>query len=86
MEHDLTKGPITRTLITFVIPFLISTIIQFCYTIADLVVLGRFASSVALSAVNTSGQIMMILTCMIVGLATGGTMTHNLERVVSGVD
>ena len=74
MEHDLTKGPITRTLITFVIPFLVSTIIQFCYTIADLVVLGRFASSVALSAVNTSGQIMMILTCMIVGLATGGTI------------
>lgn len=74
MEHDLTKGPIARTLIKFVIPFLISTVIQFCYTIADLIVLGRFASSVALSAVNTSGQIMMILTCLIVGLATGGTV------------
>ena len=74
MEHDLTKGPIARTLISFVIPFLVSTVIQFCYTIADLVVLGRFASSVALSAVNTSGQIMTIITCMIVGLATGGTI------------
>ena len=74
MEHDLTKGPIARTLIRFVIPFLVSTVIQFCYTIADMIVLGRFASSVALSAVNTSGQIMTILTYLIVGLATGGTV------------
>lgn len=74
MEHDLTKGPVAPTLIKFVIPFLISTVVQFMYTVVDMIVIGRFVNSVALAAINTSGQIMIITTMMIVGLATGGTV------------
>lgn len=95
MEHDLTKGPVSRTLVRFVIPFLISTVVQFMYTIVDMIVIGRFVNSVALAAVNTSGQIMIITTMMIVGLATGGTVVigqnfgagkkHEVKDTVSGI-
>ena len=74
MEHDLTKGPVSKTLVRFVIPFLISTVIQFLYTLVDMIVIGRFVNAAALAAINTSGQIMIITTMMIVGLATGGTV------------
>lgn len=74
MEHDLTKGPVTKTLFRFVIPFLISTIVQYMYTLADMIVIGRFADAPALAAVNTSGQLMLILTSFIVGIAAGGTV------------
>ena len=74
MEQDLTKGPVGRALMTFVLPFLASTILQFLYSVVDMMIVGRFTDPASISAVNTAGQMMQLVTTLIQGVATGGTV------------
>jgi putative MATE family efflux protein len=54
---------------------LLSNFIQALYNIADMVIVGNFGGKEGgLAAVNTGGQITMIITSLIVGFAVGGTV------------
>lgn len=74
MEQDLTQGTVSRALIRFVLPFLAASILQFLYSVVDMIIVGQFADPAAISAVNTSGQIMQMITGLVSGIATGGTV------------
>ena len=54
---DMTQGPILKKLLIFVIPAILTNLMQQLYTIADRVVVGRFADNgtVALAAVGSTG-------------------------------
>ena len=71
---DLTKGNLWKQLILFAIPFFISNLIQSVYSVADMMILGHFSGTNSISGVNTSSQVMVIVTNLAVGLATGGTV------------
>lgn len=73
-ENDLTKGNVFTQLVLFAIPFFISNLIQSAYSVIDMIILGNFAGSASIAAVNTSSQIMIIITNLATGLATGGTV------------
>ena len=60
MEQDLTQGSISKVLLRFVLPFLGASILQFLYSVVDMIIVGQFADAAAISAVNTSGQIMQL--------------------------
>lgn len=70
---DLTKGSVTKQLITFVIPILFTYVLQHLYTIADRIVVGRFAENgeIALAAVGSTGSATTLIIGMFTGLATG---------------
>ena len=55
---DMTQGPILKKMLIFVIPAILTSLIQQLYTIADRVVVGRFAENgtVALAAVGSTGS------------------------------
>lgn len=72
--HDLTRGPIVPTLMRFSLPFLGSSLLQFLYGVVDMVVVGRFSDSAGIAAVNNSSQVMQLVTSLICGIATGGTV------------
>lgn len=72
--YDLTQGPITPTLIRFALPFLGSSLLQFMYAVVDMIIVGQFSDSAGIAAVNNSGQIMQLVTGLICGVATGGTV------------
>ena len=74
METDLTKGSISKTLFRFALPFLAATFLQFLYAAVDMIVVGRFSNAAGITAVNTSSQLMQIVTGVITGLTTGGTV------------
>ena len=74
MNHDLTRGPVWKALLNFVLPFLAASILQFLYSVVDMIVVGRFADAAAISAVNTAGQTMQLVTTIVQGIATGGTV------------
>ncbi len=74
MGNDLTKGPIARTLLRFTTPYLIANLLNTLYGIVDMFIVGRFASSVELSAVSIGAMLMMMVNFLIMGLATGGTV------------
>lgn len=73
---DLTRGPVTRNLLLFVTPVILSNLLQQLYTVADRVVVGRFAENgtAALAAVGSTGT----ATSLIIGLFNGLSVGVNI--------
>jgi len=69
--NDLTRGPLTRQLLLFALPMVLSNLLNTVYTIVDMAVVGQFCGSSGLSAVSTAGNITMLLYGLGMGLATG---------------
>ena len=73
-EHDLTEGNVFKQLVLFSLPFLISSIIQSLYNVADMLIVGKFSGTNSMAGVNIGGQVTLILTNIVIGLCTGGTV------------
>lgn len=73
-ENDLSKGNVVRQLILFAFPFLVSSIVQSLYNVADMLIVGNFSGTASMSGVNIGGQVTFILTNVVVGLCSGGTV------------
>ena len=70
--RNLTEGNLVRQLILFSLPIMGANLLQSLYTMVDLWVVGQFATSSAISAVSTSGQIVFLLHAVGIGLGNGG--------------
>ena len=64
---NMTEGPFLKKIIVFVIPLILTGLLQCFYNAADLAVVGKFRGELALAAVGSTGA----LTNMIVGLFMG---------------
>ena len=84
MTRNLTEGNITRGMLSFSIPYLISCFLQTFYGMADLFITGQFNGAASISAVAVGSQLMHMLTVMIVGLAMGSTVT--ISRCIGARD
>ncbi len=73
-ENNLSEGSVFKGLIRFSLPFLLSNIVQSLYNVADMWVVGNFSGTASVSGVNIGGQVTFILTNLIMGLCTGGTV------------
>ena len=71
---DFTKGNITKKLILFALPFLVSSLLQAIYNITDLFIVSRYIGSEGVAAANCGGQIMNIAIKIATGLSMGGTV------------
>ncbi|MCD8212098.1 MAG: MATE family efflux transporter, partial [Oscillospiraceae bacterium] len=67
---DFTEGKVYRTLISFSLPLLMSTILQQLYNIADSMIIGNFAGTASLAAVGAGYPITLVF----VAIATGTSM------------
>lgn len=76
-EHSnrITEGVIWQQLLIFFFPMLFGTFFQQLYNTADAVVVGRFVSKEALSAVGgTTGTLINLFVGFFVGISTGATV------------
>ena len=73
-ENALTQGKIFPALMRFAIPFLVANFLQQLYGAVDLLVVGQFCDTAAVSAVSTGSQVMKTITGIVTGLATGTTV------------
>lgn len=69
---DLTKGPITRSLLTIAAPIVAGNILQSLVEVADLFFVGRL-SPAAIGGVGLSISVIFVLMTLIIGLAGGTT-------------
>ncbi|MDR1506161.1 MAG: MATE family efflux transporter [Treponema sp.] len=74
IENDLSQGNVFTKLVLFALPFLASNIVQSFYNVADMLIVGNFAGTVSMSGVNIGGQVTLILTNVVIGLAMGATV------------
>ena len=70
--NDLTTGNVTKKLIRFALPFMLSTLLQTAYAMVDMIIVGQFVGSSGLSAVGMSAQLTWLATALCIGFSNGG--------------
>lgn len=83
-KNDLTTGSVSKTVILFALPYLLSCFMQTFYGMVDLFVVGLYNGSETTTAVSIGSQVTHMLTVMIVGLAMGSTV--KIGRAVGAKD
>ena len=73
-RKDLTQGSVTKQLLKFSVPFLLSNLLQALYSVADMVIVGQFCGKSGITGVSMGGQINILVTGAALGLAIGGTV------------
>ena len=68
---DFTKGSIPKKLILFALPLMAANLLQVAYSMVDMIIVGNFVGSAAISAVNTAGQVCMFFTMIATGYDAG---------------
>lgn len=73
-EVNFLTGPILSFLLKFSIPVLLTLMLQALYGAVDLWAVGKFSTTLDVSAVATGSQAMQIITALITGLSMGSTV------------
>lgn len=68
---DMTNGPLLSKIIVFVIPLLLTNLLQQLYNFTDMMIVGKFAGSNALAAVGATSSLTNLFFNIITGLAVG---------------
>lgn len=73
-EIDMTHGSITKKLLLFSLPLMLSSVLQLLYNAADIVVVGRFDGETSLAAVGSTASLINLIVTVFVGYATGASV------------
>lgn len=71
---DMTTGPLTKNIIKFTIPIMLSGILQLLFNAADIVVVGQFSGKTALAAVGSTSSLINLLISLFIGLSIGANV------------
>lgn len=72
LATDLTEGNVARQLVSFSIPFLLANLLQTCYSLTDMMIVGRVVGSTGLSAISNGGDLQALFTNLGVGFTSAG--------------
>lgn len=70
-ELDMSQGSLVRSIVSFSIPYMLTTILQLFYNAADLVVVSRWAGSAAMASVGATSSLTNMLVNFFVGISVG---------------
>lgn len=68
---DATEGALLPKIVAYVIPLMLSFIVQNLFNAADVAVLGNMADSTAVAAVNATGSIVALVVNAFIGISIG---------------
>ena len=70
--NDMTVGSVPKKLLTFALPFMLSTLLQTAYGMVDMMVVGQVVGSSGLSAVSISTKVIWMTTALCMGFTNAG--------------
>ena len=73
-EIDMTNGPILSKILAFALPLMLTGILQLLFNAADMIVVGKFAGSLALAAVGSTSSLINLLVNVFIGISTGANV------------
>lgn len=86
-NDSLLNSGITKGLVRFAVPVMLSMILQILYSAANLVVVGNFATTADMSAVTISSQVMSTIMLGVSGITTGlSVMVGQFSGAANGKD
>jgi putative MATE family efflux protein len=71
MVKDLTKGNITKLIVSFCIPLILGNLFQQLYSITDGIIVGKFVSKEALAGIGSTVSINSMVIGCIIGMCNG---------------
>ena len=71
MISDMTKGNPLKLILSFSVPMLIGNIFQQVYNFVDAAIVGKFVGAESLAAVGSTGTIVGVIICLMMGLTSG---------------
>lgn len=73
-QVEMTAGPLLPNVLAFTVPLILSGVLQLLYNSADIIVVGRFADSVAMASVGATTSLIHLLVSMLMGLSVGASV------------
>lgn len=70
-EMNMTEGPFFKKIVIFILPLVLTGLLQTLYNAADLVVIGHFRGELALAAVGSTGSLTNLIVGLFMGLSAG---------------
>ena len=74
-EINMTEGSILKSIISFAIPMMMSSMLQIFFNAADLIVVSRWTGSLAMASVGSTSQLTSLVVNLFLGMAIGSTVT-----------
>lgn len=74
LKSDITECPLTINIIKFILPLMLTGILQLLYNAADSIIVGHFEGSNALAAVSSVGALINLLINVFMGLSVGSSV------------
>ncbi len=71
---DMCEGSISKKMLLFAVPLMLSGILQLLFNAADIVVVGNFAGDKSLAAVGATSSVINLLTNLFIGLSVGSSV------------
>ena len=65
------EGPLTKKIILYAIPVILTGVLQLLFNAADLVIVGRFCGSLSVAAVGATGALINLIVTVFIGLSVG---------------
>lgn len=91
-KKSMTDGPLVPRIIQFILPLMLTGILQLLYNMADSIIVGRWEGSNALAAVSSVGSLINLILNVFMGLAVGASVAvahdygakdyNGVERIV----
>ena len=73
-KKDLTQGPILSQMLLFILPVLVSNLLQICYNAADMMIVGLSDEANAVGAIGTTGSLTALIVNLFIGISTGANV------------
>ena len=75
-SHDvqMTSGSLFKNVLAFTVPLILSGMLQLLYNSADIIVVGRFADSLAMAAVGSTTSLIQLMVSLLMGLSVGSSV------------
>ncbi len=70
-EMDMTQGALLPKMLVFTYPLVLMGMLQLLYNAVDTIVVGKFAGSLALAAIGSTGSIVNLMITVFMGLSVG---------------
>ena len=73
-QTNLTQGRVSRQLIKYAVPVMLTSILQAVYGLVDMLVVSHMIGDAGASGVNNAAQVMHLITQISIGLSNGGNI------------
>lgn len=68
---DMTQGRLSRQIVRFSLPLMLTNLLQMLFSMTDLAVVGRFSSAAAMGSVGSTSTLVFLFTGFLMGLGSG---------------